>query len=162
MSSNKLKWLLFLFLILHPLPAASQIYITWQGLEPDKLASLWLIKRFVDQEAEFKLVPKGSLIKGGIPFDVPSATFKRSHTRSTFECVLQNQGLDDERLLFLGKIIHDIEINTWDKKKIEQTAIVQDTLWKIIDREPDENRAILLACQYFDELYEETLIESLQ
>jgi len=97
MSSNKLKWLLFLFLILHPLPAASQIYITWQGLEPDKLASLWLIKRFVDQEAEFKLVPKGSLIKDGIPFDVPSATFKRSHTRSTFECVLQNEGLDDER-----------------------------------------------------------------
>jgi len=162
MKVNSLNWFIFLFLFLHPLAANSQIYITWQGLEPDKLASLWLIKRFVDQEAEFKLVPKGSLIKGGIPFDVPSATFKRSHTQSTFECVLQNQGLDDERLLFLGKIIHDIEINTWEKKKIEQTAAVQDTLWKIIDQEQDENRAIHLACQYFDKLYEETVGESLQ
>ena len=70
MKVNSLNWFIFLFLFLHPLAANSQIYITWQGLEPDKLASLWLIKRFVDQEAEFKLVPKGSLIKDGIPFDV--------------------------------------------------------------------------------------------
>jgi len=159
MNSQKLKRLVFLFFLLQPLTAASQIYITWQGLEPDKLASIWLIKRFVDQEAEFKLVPKGSHIKNGIPLDVPSATFKRSHSLSTFECVLQNQALEDERLLFIGKIIHDIEINTWDKKKLEQTAIVQDTLWKIIDREQDEKRAIHLACQYFDKLYEGTLVE---
>lgn len=162
MKIKGVKWLTFVFLFLYAFPAQSRVYITWQGLEPDKLASLWLIKRFVDEEAEFRLVPKGSVIKDGIPVDVPSARFKRSHSQSTFECILQNQALEDERLLFLGRIIHDIEINTWGKKKMEQTYIVQDTLWKIIDQEQDELTAIHRASLYFDELLEDTPAQFLQ
>lgn len=152
---TKLWSLLFVLVVLvQPLTAKGQSYITWQGLEPDKLASLWLIKRYVDVDAEFTLIPKGDTIQNGIPVDVPSAQFKRSHTQSTFECILQSQGLNDERLLYIGKIIHDIEINTWDTKKIEQTYTVQDDLWGMIDQGPDEQKIISRAMQYFDKLYE--------
>jgi len=112
MKPGQWRWIFFLVIVLHPFTATGQSYETWQGLEPDKLASMWLLKRFVDPQAEFTLVPKGSMISKGIPFDVPSAQFKRSHSQSTFESILQNQRLNDERLVHIGRIIHDIEINT--------------------------------------------------
>jgi hypothetical protein len=149
------KWcrLFCLAVLLQPVPAICQTYVTWQGLEPDKLASIWLIKRYVDPVAEFILVPKGDGIKKGIPFDIPSASLKRSHSQSTFERILQEQNLNDERLLYIGKIIHDIEINTWDRKKFEQTSVVQDSLREIIDQEADEQKVIDRAVQFFDSLY---------
>ncbi len=151
---NKLWKLLFCLLVLfQPAMAIGQSYITWQGLEPDKLASLWLIKRFVDPQAEFVFVAKGSKISNGIPFDVPSAQYKRSHTQSTFECILQDQKLDNRQLRYIGQVIHDIEINTWDIKKIEQTHSIQSALQEIIDGEHDEQKGILKAIQFFDQLY---------
>ncbi len=148
--------IVLLIVLLYPFAANSQTYITWQGLEPDKLASLWLIKRFIDQEAEFKLISKGSEIRGGIPFDVPSSRFKRTHTQSTFESILQDMELHDGKLISIGGIIHDIEINTWQTKKIEKTYTVQDDLRKIVDKEKNEQEAILQAILYFDELYKNT------
>ena len=118
MKAKRWLWLFFLIVTLQPFTAASQSYVTWKGLEPDKLASMWLLKRFVAPQAEFTLVSKDSIISDGIPFDVPSAQFKRSHSQSAFESILQNQGLNDERLIYIGKIIHDIEINTWKTKKL--------------------------------------------
>ena len=135
MKAGQWRWIFFLVIVLQPFTATGQSYVTWQGLEPDKLASLWLLKRFVDPLAEFTLVPKGNMISKGIPFDVPSAQFKRSHSQSTFESILQNRGLNDERLIYIGKIIHDIEINTWKTKKLKETSTVQNELWKIIDQE---------------------------
>ena len=154
MKAIQRRWVFFLIVMLQPFSAAGQLYITWQGLEPDKLASLWLLKRFVDPQAEFSLVSKGSTINNGIPLDVPSAIFKRSHTQSTFESILKNQGINDEQLIYIGKIIHDIEINTWKTKKLKETFTIQNELWKIIDQEQDEQKAIHNAMQFFDKIYQ--------
>lgn len=145
--------LLLLLLLFNALPALGQTFVTWQGLEADKLASMWLIKRFVDQDAKFLLLARGSRAEQGIAFDVPSAVYKRSHNLSTFEHILEDKQLHDERLLYIGRIIHDIEINTWETKKLQQTAEVQEALQKIIDRQPDEQLAIGLAMEFFDQLY---------
>lgn len=155
MKLNVWKWQFILLFFLCPLTVNSQTYTTWQGLEPDKLASSWLIKRFIDQDAEFQMIPKGSMVENGIPFDVPSAQFKRSHTQSTFEKILQDHGINDEQLIYIGQIIHDIEINTWDIKKIKQTSVIESTLREIIDSEEDEQEVILRAMQVFDKIYKE-------
>ncbi len=154
MKAGQWRWIFFLVIVLHPFTATGQSYVTWQGLEPDKLASMWLLKRFVDPQAEFTLVSKGSMINNGIPFDLPSAQFKRSHSRSTFESILQDQGLNDERLIYIGKIIHDIEINTWKTKKLKETPTVQNELWEIIDQEQDEQKTIHKAMEFFDKIYQ--------
>ena len=134
--------------------AHCQSYVTWQGLEPDKLASIWLIKRFVDQDAKFILIPKGKQVKDGIPFDIPSAKFKRSHALSAYESILLDKNINDEHLIYIGKIIHDIEINTWETKKITQTYAVQDDIRAIIDKNREEEQAITQSFFYFDTLYQ--------
>jgi len=67
----------------------SHLYSTWDTMEVDKCASAWLIKRFVDKEAEFKFFPSGELITEGIPFDTPDSEFRRYHNMSTFESILK-------------------------------------------------------------------------
>lgn len=158
---NRKRLLIWLLLFLGvPSAAFCQTYVTWQGLEPDKLASMWLIKRFVDQDAEFILIPKGEDVKNGIPFDIPSAKFKRSHALSAFESILQDQELKDDGLNYIGTIIHDIEINTWDIKKIAQTYTVQQDIRSIIDKNQGGKQAIVEAFLYFDTLYQKKTFPS--
>ena len=93
-----------------------KIYATWEGFEADKLASIWLIQRFVDPGARVVLHPKGVIISEGEPFDTPDSSITRNFKQSTFESMLDHYKLTDPKLTNLGKLIHDIEINTWETK----------------------------------------------
>jgi hypothetical protein len=78
-------------------------YTTWENMEPDKCASAWLIKRFIDKNATFEFFPKGELITKGILFDVPEAEIRRYNNISTFE--------------YLIKKISDCRSNTSENRK---------------------------------------------
>lgn len=129
------------------------IFSTWEGFEVDKCASIWLIKRFVDKNAQIRFFPKGDIIKEGIPFDTPDAAFRRYHNMSTFECLLKHYRLRDPKLIHIGKIIHDIEVNLWEKKALEETLIVQDAVNHIIWNSENSDGVIEKSCEYFDRLY---------
>jgi len=75
-------------------------------MEFDKCASAWLLKRHVDTLATFIFYPVGSLVDQGIPFDTPDAQLKRNARQSTFELILQQNGLHDPTLDAIGRIVH--------------------------------------------------------
>jgi len=129
------------------------VFSTWDGFEVDKCASIWLIKRFIDKNAIIKFFPKGEIIKEGTPFDTPDAIFKRYHNMSTFESLLKHYKLKDPKLIYVGKIIHDIEVNIWEKKVLKETLIVQDAVNNIIWNTKDRNEVIQKSGNYFDSLY---------
>ncbi len=129
------------------------VFSTWEGFEVDKCASIWLIKRFIDKKAVIKFYPKGEEIKEGILFDTPEAKFKRYFNRSTYESLLQHYKIKDLRLIYIGKIIHDIEVNTWENKKLIETPTVQDAVNKIIRETTQRNELIEKSNMYFDSLY---------
>ena len=120
----------------------------------DKCASIWLIKRFIDENAVIKFFPRGKIIKEGIPFDTPDAIFRRYHNMSTFESLLKHYKPHDPKLIYIGRIIHDIEVNIWEKKVVKETLIVQDAVNKIIWNVKDRNEVIQKSCIYFDLLYQ--------
>ena len=64
-----------------PAADADHFYVTRDDFEPDKCASIWLIKRFIDPQAVFVIRPAGAPLKPGIPFDVPEAELRRYHNR---------------------------------------------------------------------------------
>ena len=101
-----------------------------------------------------KFFPKGEPIKEGIPFDTPDARFRRYHNMSAFESLLQHYESKDPRLVYIGKIIHDIEVNIWEKKMFDKTPIVQDAVNKLIRNSKNSNEVIEKSCNYFDSLYE--------
>lgn len=141
-----------------PPPAASRegghIFATWEGFEADKCASIWLIVRFVDTDAEFRFFPRGTTIAEGTPFDTPDAELRRYHNMAAYESILRHYGIDDPVLARIGDIIHDIEVNTWQQKRFEETVVVLEEIQGIIDHNPDSRILIEKVLAYFDGLYD--------
>ena len=131
------------------------VFSTWEDFEADKCASIWLIKRFIDRNAILKFFPKGEAIKEGIPFDTPEAKFRRYHNMSTFESLLRGYNLQDPKLIYVGRIIHDIEVNIWQRKVMVETYEVQEQIDSIIRKSKNNNEVIEKSCNYFDSLYNE-------
>lgn len=92
----------------------SAIFSTGDGLELDRVASAWLIKRFVLPEVRFRFFPEGQLISQGIAFDTPDASLQRTHKQSTFEVIKTHYGINDPRLTDLTAMIHENEVNFWE------------------------------------------------
>lgn len=135
------------------------VFSTWDGFEVDKCASIWLIKRFIYKEATIKFFPKGTFIKEGIAFDTPDAKFRRYHNMSTYESLLRHHKLHDPKLVHIGKIIHDIEVNVWERKVFETSWKVQDAVNRIMTTTADKEAIIRKSSAYFDRLYQSILLQ---
>lgn len=90
-------------------------WITRSHVHVDRVACPWLIKRFVDSDAEFLFAPVSEIERwamntGAIPFDVPDAELGHHGGRCTFEAMLQKYNLDDPALARMAKIIHAADI----------------------------------------------------
>ncbi|WP_157817673.1 chromate resistance protein ChrB domain-containing protein [Candidatus Thiodictyon syntrophicum] len=134
-----------------PLRAAGQVYSTWDTLEPDKCASIWLIKRHIDARAIFRFYPHGVTIDEGIAFDTPDAKFRRYHNKSTFETLLEHHRLTDPKLRYVGRLIHDIEVNIWERKALAETHEREAALQALLAA-ADAERSVDLCIDYFDRL----------
>jgi hypothetical protein len=86
--------------------------VTRSGIKVDRIASAWLIRRFVDPEARFKFVPaKGYQPEPGeLRFDMFDAEFSHEGDACTFEVLLGRFGLKEPALVAAGEIIHDIDL----------------------------------------------------
>lgn len=90
------------------------LYATWNVPEPDRVALLWIIRRFVDPAARFHFVEPFSRIDFGNPIDIPEAEVRRSGTRSATQVLLDERGLDhDPQLRALGEMTYLFEIARW-------------------------------------------------
>lgn len=131
------------------------VFSTWDIFEVDKLASIWLIKRFINPDAQIKLYPKGDVITEGTPFDTPEAKFRRYHNMSTYEMFRRYYNVDDPKCIYISKIVHDIEINTWEKKVMTESRPVINAIQQIISDSSTSDEIINRAVGYFDQLYEQ-------
>lgn len=130
------------------------MFVTREGFEVDKCASIWLIKRFIDSNADIQFLPKDAIVRKGIPFDIPEAKFRRYHNMSTYESLMKHYGLQDARLVRIGRIIHDIEVNIWERKMCTETPEVQAAINGIILTAKDSDEVVDRSVTYFDSLYE--------
>ena len=87
-------------------------WVTRQGVYVDRIASAWLIRRFIDPDARFKFVPaKGyTPAPGEVRFDMFEAEFTHQGDRCTFEVLLEQAELDDPALRAIAEIVHDIDL----------------------------------------------------
>ena len=86
--------------------------MTREGVYVDRIASAWLIRRFIDPEARFKFVSgKGYRPQEGeLRFDMFEAEFTHEGDKCTFEVLLERAGLKDSALRAIAEIIHDIDL----------------------------------------------------
>ena len=93
-------------------------WITRNDIKVDRVACPWLIRRFIDAEAQFLFVEEGALLdvaarEGAIPFDAPRlSTVNLNHrdTRCTFEAIIEDYKLNQPGLSFLALIVRAADI----------------------------------------------------
>jgi hypothetical protein len=88
-----------------------QTWVTRQGVYIDRIASAWLIRRFIDPQARFRFV-ESSHRPGAreVRFDMFDAEHTHEGDLCTFEVLLARFGLDDPGLRALGEMVHDIDL----------------------------------------------------
>jgi hypothetical protein len=89
-----------------------RVWATRKDLWVDRLASAWLIKRFIDREARFAWVERPrERPKGSVGFDFDGAEFTHTGNRVTFEVLAASFGLDgDPALAAIGAAVHFLDV----------------------------------------------------
>lgn len=133
----------------------NRVWVTRKGLHVDRIATAWLIRRFIDQEAGFKFVPaRGYRAESGeIRFDMFDAEFTHEGDRCTFEVLMQQAGLTAEGLRPLAEIVHDIDLKD-GKFGLPETAGVERLITGICTAHRNDEARLARGSALFDDLYE--------
>lgn len=91
-------------------------WVTRQNASVDRIACPWLVKRFVDPEAEFLYVPAADVKataerEGAIPYDVAGVELGHVDGRCSFESILLKYGLADPALELMARIVHGADVS---------------------------------------------------
>ncbi len=91
----------------------NRLWVTRRHVHVDRIASAWLIRRFIDPQATFKFVEAQGYVPDPreLRFDMADAEFTHEGDRCTFETLVLRTGLDgDSALGALAEIVHDLDI----------------------------------------------------
>lgn len=91
-------------------------WITRDGAKTDRVACPWLIKKFIDKDAEFVFVPKDQVLEtakrlGGKSFDAAGADYTHRGNKCSFEVLIDDHHLEDPALKRLAQIVHGADID---------------------------------------------------
>jgi hypothetical protein len=129
-------------------------WVTRANVHVDRMASAWLIRRWIDPEARFKWVTERHYrpMAAEIRFDMYEAEFTHEGDRCTFEVLVGGLQIKDAALNAIAEIIHDLDLKDqkYDRK---ETAGVQQLLAGIVASQSSDNARIERAVNLFDDLY---------
>lgn len=90
-------------------------WVTREHVKVDRVACPWLIRKYVDPEAEFIFVPADRVMEvakkqDAIPFDVPGVELGHHEGRCSFEAITSKYRIGDAAIHRLGKIVHGADV----------------------------------------------------
>ena len=94
-------------------------WVTRARPKVDRVACPWLIKRFVDPQAEFLYVPGDQVMEvakhdGAIPFDVPNVELGHNGPECSFDAIMKKYNLTDRALQRLARIVRGADTGAKD------------------------------------------------
>jgi hypothetical protein len=132
----------------------NRTWVTREGVFVDRIASAWLIRRFIDPGARFKFVPaRGYVPKPGeLRFDMFNAEYTHEGERCTFQTLVSRFGLADRPLKAIGEIVHDIDCKDEQFGRPETPGVMR-LLRGIADSATKDTERIERGAALFDDLY---------
>ena len=94
-------------------------WITRERPKIDRIASPWLIRKFVDADAEFIYVPKSDVFAkakefNAIPYDVPGAEYSHYGEQCTFDFIVKRHQISDPSVLQIADIVRGADTDRFD------------------------------------------------
>jgi hypothetical protein len=131
-----------------------RIWVTRRGVRVDRIASAWLIRRWIDAGARFKFIAGKDYAPadGEIRFDMFDAEFTHEGDLCTFEVLSRLTGPDDAALKSVGEIVHDIDLKDAKFGRPETEGIAH-VLAGIVAGTDDDDARIERGSALFEDLY---------
>jgi hypothetical protein len=131
-------------------------WITRQRPKIDRIACPWLIKNFVNPEAEFIYVPREQVFEkaielGATPYDIPGAEYSHYGEECTFDYIVKKHGLADPALLKLARIIRGADTDRFDLAP--QAAGLWAMSAGLSYNFPDDHQMLQVGMLLYDALY---------
>jgi hypothetical protein len=138
-------------------PAAEvrgRTWVTRSGVQIDRIASAWLIQRFIDPDARFRFThgDEPAAPAEEIRFDMFEAEFTHEGDLCTFEVLIERFGLHEPALVRLGQIVHDIDLKD-GKFAREEAAGISQLIAGVAMRHVDDEARLRDGAAIFESLY---------
>ena len=118
----------------------------------DRIGSAWLIKRFVDPEAQFVFARPEDFPSDAIPFDALGAEFGHHGEDCTFETLVKRCGLRDGRLTQLAEIVHEVDLRD-EKYRRDEARGIDLAIRGLLMALKDDQDVLTHGMTLFDGLY---------
>jgi hypothetical protein len=90
-------------------------WVTREHPKTDRIASPWLIRTFIDPDAEIVYVPRDEVLayaerEGATSFDAPGATYTHRDGKCSFETLVEEYEIDDPAIAIMAKVVHGADV----------------------------------------------------
>jgi rhodanese-related sulfurtransferase len=131
-------------------------WITRERPKIDRIACPWLVRRFIDPQAEFFYVPTAQVFDeakrlGAVPYDIPGAPVTHDGELCSFDTLLRAFGLDDAALLALARIVRGADTDRLDLAP--QSAGLMAVSLGLSRLHQDDHAMLEAAMPLYDALY---------
>jgi hypothetical protein len=134
---------------------SNRTWVTRRGIKVDRIASAWLVRRFLDARARFRFIdPKQETANPGeITFDMIGGDFTHEADRCTFETLRGRAGIKDPALGPVAEIVHEIDLKD-GKFGRPETRGIERLLTGIFNAYAHDEERLDRGFALFDELYQ--------
>ena len=121
----------------------------------DRIASAWLIKRFIDPDAVFVFAPPAEFPPDAVPFDAPGVELTHHGEDCTFETLIKRARLRDRRLARLAEVVHEADLRD-GKYPHEEARGIDVAIRALLATSPDDQHVLAHGMSLFEGLYATT------
>ncbi len=132
-----------------------RIWVTRPHPFVDRMASAWLIRRFIDPQARFEFLEKDQTVTSfpnAVSYDLPGGDFSHEQDRCTFEVLLEAFALRGKALRKIAELVHDLDLQD-GKFSSPQAGGVETILLGIRKMATDDREALEEGINVFERLY---------
>lgn len=132
-----------------------RVWVTRPRPYVDRLASFWLVRRFIDRDARVAFVenPVENAPQGAVVFDAPGGQFTHRGDRITFEVIAEDFGLGDPGLSRMFGLIRAVDVQDYADAGPGEAGVLKDLLDGLLATFPDDHALMDHALLVFDALH---------
>jgi len=136
-------------------------WVTWKNIGVDRMACIWLIRRWIDPKAEITFISTGekSAPKDGEPFDIPGERYSHHGGHCTFYALIKENKINDPTLTRIAQIVD--EADEVQEVTLEPAAHGLDLICRGLRQiSKDDFEALERGSLIYDALYEQLKLDS--
>jgi hypothetical protein len=132
-------------------------WVTREHPRTDRIACPWLIRKFIDPEAEIVYVPRDEVLayaqrEGATSFDAPGATYTHRDGKCSFETLIDAFKIDDPAIAIMATVVHGADVSE-DVAATPQSAGLMAIADGFALLDLDDQRQLELELPVYDALY---------